>query len=183
MITLTAQTTIELDSDTFAVCVVDGERRCPRCWRGSPTEHVRPCNDFIPPAWLTELTEPCQTCNGTARIDWRTMLAHPKDPMIRCDCFDGRPAVEVVELCDRDCAVEPPLCVDGYQPLGRGTVEHILPVELNQFAVRDHPHIAITKDGDAVWWWPERPELHLRLLDVRGLRPVQYVGLVRMENS
>jgi hypothetical protein len=39
-------------------------------------------------------------------------------------------------------------------------VTHVLPIEWNHSAERNHDHVAVTQDGDAVYWMPGDPLHH-----------------------
>lgn len=178
---------------TFAVCVVDvvaaGDRLC---WvSGGPDNGLSD---------LTELTEPCRTCGGeTIYPDVRYQHLNPRAVRVCPDCIDGRPAVEVervelCQMCDTDCRDygRGECKVDGVPygptvtPLGRGTVEHVLPV----FAFDHEPetstdHIEEGPPGDPAAWWTldEYYDYNLvKYLDI-DVTPGQYIILVRMEEG
>lgn len=190
MNTLTAANSIELreygedsfgyhmSDRSFAVCVVDGEpchthwddgdERC--CVCGERYDVKWGPGQYHPPAWLTELTEPCPECDGSG---WDVA----DDPSNDCPhCIDGRPAVKVEVPCE--LVYEPPFN-KGFL-IGRGTVEHVLPVvHLPAGEAPEQDCVYIDVNGIPCLLMIGRGVV--ATLDCITATPGRYVVLVRME--
>ena len=152
--------TVSRGAATFDVCVVDPDYEVRRNYAG-----VRGTVP-VKPAWLIELTEPCQ------HPRWVTLPGVV--PTAGCpDCFDSRPAIEVIVNIDHGDG-------NGHQEHRHGTVEHVLPVYDTY-----HPEPP-EKTGEPFAWIA--PDGRCMIGMIRGLNyldidvtPGQYVALIRME--